>query len=639
MTKCASTSPGPESLTPEFLEEVRGVLRAGEPLRRRLPGKGQLHIDRQLPFIFVYRRPPGDEDPGTERLIRSEASYLIAPGDAEHHRWVSKLLRHVGQILSAEFGAFLVVEVWSRREAAEMDGEWGAHFRVVTARSAPPDSTVETFQKWLGRIALHQKRSLVETARERGPGPPGLPALLPAADRKALSASVVGLEVSPVYRDPQTGDVFPLALRTLRRQFSRALKRAAHAFALSRTTHTPSSYLALGRRDFVKAVLDVDRQLASIGDSFDFILDVTPVDVDRGWSEFQRRSFDQEPRFTYRPLSVDPLLLKRELFAMPAERIEDPVLEQIFREKQMELDRTLTMLLDRGTRRFLYGSLQLYGTPDDELVDLAREILKRVPARTRDEGGKPLTARQFAAAARREVEHYRRSNPDLASRVEIRDDVYAGMLVSQGHLLIGEKATVPRSRVQALIQHEIGTHVLTYANGRAQPLRILYGGLVGYEELQEGLAVLSEYLVGGLGRPRLRLLAARVLAAKWLVDGGSFVDTFRTLNREHEFQKRLAFNIAMRVFRGGGLTKDMIYLRGLARILKYVADGNDLEPLYVGKIAHRHLSVIKELQMREVLRPAPMRPRYLEDPGALERLGRLREGCSVLDIVRSIEEE
>ena len=31
-------------------------------------------------------------------------------------------------------------------------------------------------------------------------------------------------------------------------------------------------------------------------------------------------------------------------------------------------------------------------------------------------------------------------------------------------------------------------------------------GLTGYDTLQEGLAVLSEYLVGGLSRPRLRLL-------------------------------------------------------------------------------------------------------------------------------------
>ncbi len=95
-------------------------------------------------------------------------------------------------------------------------------------------------------------------------------------------------------------------------------------------------------------------------------------------------------------------------------------------------------------------------------------------------------------------------------------------MVSQGNLLIGTHTKIPLSRVEALIQHEVGTHVLTYLNGRAQPFRQLYIGLAGYEELQEGLAVLSEYMVDGLSRPRLRLLAARVVAARHMIAGGIF---------------------------------------------------------------------------------------------------------------------
>ena len=71
----------------------------------------------------------------------------------------------------------------------------------------------------------------------------------------------------------------------------------------------------------------------------------------------------------------------------------------------------------------------------------------------------------------------------------------------------------------ALLQHEIGTHVLTYYNGKGQPFRQLYAGLSGYEALQEGIAVLSEYLVGGLCGNRLRLLAARVVAVRAMLDG------------------------------------------------------------------------------------------------------------------------
>jgi hypothetical protein len=110
--------------------------------------------------------------------------------------------------------------------------------------------------------------------------------------------------------------------------------------------------------------------------------------------------------------------------------------------------------------------------------------------------------------------------------------------------------------------------VLTYFNGRAQPFRQLYSGLAGYEELQEGLAVLSEYLAGGFSRPRLRLLAARVIAVRRLIEGASFLETFRELDRQYEFSRYTAFTVTMRVYRAGGLTKDACYFKGLLRLLE-----------------------------------------------------------------------
>ncbi len=149
-------------------------------------------------------------------------------------------------------------------------------------------------------------------------------------------------------------------------------------------------------------------------------------------------------------------------------------------------------------------------------------------------------------------------------------------MVSRGNLLVSSESRIPASRVEALIQHEVGTHVLTYHNGRAQPLRQLYTGLAGYDALQEGLAVLAEYLVGGLSRPRLRLLAARVVAAAHMIDGATFVETFRELDRTHGFSQRTAFVVTMRTYRGGGLTKDAVYLRGLRQILDYLGNGGRL---------------------------------------------------------------
>jgi uncharacterized protein (TIGR02421 family) len=198
---------------------------------------------------------------------------------------------------------------------------------------------------------------------------------------------------------------------------------------------------------------------------------------------------------------------------------------------------------------------------------------------------------------------------------------------------VGASSRIPKRRVEALIQHEIGTHVVTHANGRAQPFRQLQVGLPDYEELQEGLGVLAEYLVGGLTRPRLRLLAARVLAVERMLEGATFEEVFHELDREYFFEQRTAFTIAMRVFRGGGLTKDIVYLRGLDELLTYLGRGGDIEPLLIGKLSPNHIGMIKELQWRKVLCDAPLRPRYLDDPKAIERLEKVRKGRSVLDLI------
>jgi len=146
--------------------------------------------------------------------------------------------------------------------------------------------------------------------------------------------------------------------------------------------------------------------------------------------------------------------------------------------------------------------------------------------------------------------------------------------------------------------------------------------------------VLAEYLVGGLTRSRLRMLAGRVLAAYMLSEGATFPEVFRALNHTHDFPQKTAFTTTLRVFRGGGLLKDMVYLRGLIHLMAYLGDGGELEPLLVGKFGAGHLPIIQELQWRKVLSAPRLTPRYLDNPQAAERLDRLRGGTTVLQLVK-----
>ena len=418
-------------------------------------------------------------------------------------------------------------------------------------------------------------------------------------------------------------------------KLTRALQKTFFQFSRAETTHRPVHFHVLGRRAVVKAVWEVDKQLAEISNAFGFLLQVTPINTEQAYASFRRSHFERTPVFYYRPRAFDPAMLKRKLWDIRLERIEDPTLAHLFREKRDELDIQLTMLSHVDTRRFLPGSLQLFGDVNDSLLQLAQQIVAEVPSQSRER--KPsirLDASAFAKRVEEELQYYRQQFPEFSASVEIRDDIYAGLLVSNGNLLIGKKAKIPASRVDALIQHEVGTHILTYFNGRAQPFQMLYTGLAGYEEMQEGIAVLSEYLVDGLSLPRLRLLAGRVIAVRCLIDGASFIETFRILTETYAFRQRTAFTATMRAYRSGGLTKDAVYLRGLIGLLDYLKKGGAFEPLFVGKIAAEHIPIIQELQWRKVLKPAPLRPRYMENPSIERKFNALRKEVSVLGLIK-----
>lgn len=625
----------PEIL-PEFIEEIISRLADGKRLRRKLPDDGWLNIDRNLPFLIVYRRPSKKHDQGTQRLVRGEASYLIASGSSTYRSSLRRLVFSIIEAQVRQFGAFLLIEIWSseKPDSDEIDPNLrGPEFRIVTSPSRPPYQTVEALEEALKRIKVNRRASKVEIAYDKIRSPSRLTPLITTTEARNMNCFVIGLEVRSIYLDQKSGVVYPLALRKLHLGLSRALKKAAFAFARRQTTMNPKHFQALGKRALVKSVWEVDRQLAEIDNTFNFLLLVTPVNTDQAWTSFNKHQFEKVPVFYYRMRPADPALLKRRLYQIQIEAIEDPLIANIFREKRTEINRKLTMLEDRNMPQFFQGSLQLYGGISEELRNLAKEMLVKIKPHSRNGNKKKLIgAADFANRANSEFELYRQIYPEMAAKVEIREDI-VGLMVASGNLLISHNSKIPESRVEALIQHEIGTHVLTYYNGKAQPFKQLYCGLPGYEELQEGLAVLAEYLVGGLNRARLRLLAGRVIASALMIDGATFIDTFRELNKTYDFDRRSSYTITVRTFRGGGLTKDAVYLRGLVQLLEHLKFGGNLEELFVGKIALEHLPIIKELQWRKVLKPVPLKPNYLINGEASERINGLKNIKSVLDLV------
>jgi uncharacterized protein (TIGR02421 family) len=273
----------------------------------------------------------------------------------------------------------------------------------------------------------------------------------------------------------------------------------------------------------------------------------------------------------------------------------------------------------------------MFGHVEDETLEAANRILGLVPE-DRSGGGR-IGATELAAEALRELEYYQDQFPELAATVNVSSTT-TGVMVEAGHLFIASDIKVVRARVYPLLQHEVGTHIVTFENGRAQPLHMLSVGLARYDELQEALGVLAEYLSGGgLPASRLRVLAYRVITAHLRGQNASFREAYRHL-AGLGCPKRVAFTTVMRTYRSGGITKDAIYLRGLIRLLGLIEkmDELDMTPLLVGKVSFEALPLVRELLDRSILTTPPLMPRYLVDPEARKRMKKVQEGLDVLEL-------
>lgn len=607
-------------------------LSRGKPVRVALPGKGRVHIDRTLPFLVLHVAEPGRPAPLAREVASSNASYALVSGAPEHAGFHRSLIEAIRGVACDRCGGFVTAEILE----SDPDPDVGEDAPIL------PDYDIGLCAgggPYLDRMAARMKDAFeAEEIFYRRPAVD----LSPDRERPspALRLGIVeprdwlALALPPVYRQPGGDAVYPELFEALVATALDALLQGLADYCRAATPVAPAHHRALGRRVLIKAIRTVDRKLDAITRSFDFLLSITPINSRAAWEEFRGDGMEREPPFQYRPLAVSTDEAKRALHSLPLDHLEDPVLARLFREKQHETDHQLTMLQCRGTTRFRDASRLLYGNVDPALDRAARGFLAQTTeARCPLAGGESVGCVEIRMEAEAALAAYRQRHPGFDATVAIRDDIPAGLMVTGPCLLISSQTAMARARLDALLQHEIGVHLVTYYAGRAQELAIFRSGLAGYEGIQEGLGVFAEYAVGGLGLARLRLLCGRVVACAAMLDGASFLDTFRVLTREFGFGERTAFTMSLRVHRSGGLSKDAIYLRGLMDVLALLEMGGSLEPFWFGKVARSHLPVMAELDARGMLRPPPVKPEFLDRPDALARIERARQGLSLDQLI------
>jgi uncharacterized protein (TIGR02421 family) len=367
-----------------------------------------------------------------------------------------------------------------------------------------------------------------------------------------------------------------------------------------------------------EAARKTDAALVALDHQIDWLGHLSPTGNAARWKVFKEGGYRRAPDLTYCEIGFNLDDARAKLLSLPITEIENPRVESLLRAKQGELDLQLNLLRTRNTDGFITASLELFGSVEARLSEKAVQILNEVEAE------EPLPddrdGLELARQAEEEIERYREEAPNLWSEVRIEDDVSSMIMVNHGHLLVDRYAELPEARIRPLIAHEVGIHVVTRYNGYCQPLRLLEVGTAHYDPLQEGLGVFAEYLSGFLPPSRLRILAARVIACEEAVQHRRIEDIFALLHEEHGIPAHDAFDTAVRAKRGGGLTKDACYLRGLDDLLATLRKGTEFEHLLAGKYDLGQHDVICDLLEEGLLEPPRILPHFLRDATTRERL-------------------
>ena len=341
-------------------------------------------------------------------------------------------------------------------------------------------------------------------------------------------------------------------------------------------------------------VLEIDANINRLVRKIELLNYVNPLNISTAKKEFFASKFVENPKFKYPKLDFDPYKLQRLFFSLRLERIEDAIIRDFYKDIIYDYSGLIECIdtIGKGDK-FYYNSLRSFGTPTENDVNNARFILHFADEAPDED----LVPKYEAEEALRYFETFKKQfDFEYHTKVSNKMSAAAMVLNNTQTLVLKKNHLYSQNDIETLAHHEIGVHLVTTFNGLAHPIKIFSHGFPKNVETQEGLAVLSEYTSGCLTLRRLKELAYRVIAVDSLAKGYDFSGTFDVLYSQYKLDKNEAFMISLRAHRGGGFTKDYLYLSGLKKMYKYYKKGEDLNVLLTGKVSLKYKGQIERFQ-------------------------------------------
>lgn len=433
---------------------------------------------------------------------------------------------------------------------------------------------------------------------------------------------VLPLNIKKVYMDETTGDLYPLVLEELKASIKQALSETAAYFIRRYNQQKSTKKTDILTSSLAPEIISLDKKLVALCKNVETLNFINPINIASERKKFHARAIPQSPEFQYKQLNINPYQFREKLYKLPVDDIMDADIQLLYRHTIDNLANKIDLITSIGTDDFVYNSLKYYGEPSREDIANAEFILRAPKIETEDES--------LIHNADYAVNYYRQQAEEwgLKCKIEKSSRLVAKAMVNNDKrlLLINKDAVFSTTELQAYAFHELGIHMLTTINAKESILKVFSTGLTGNTHTQEGLAIFSEYCSGNLTLARLKTLALRVIAVKHMLEHDDFTKTYNLLNLDYGMSETSAFTLTTRVHRGGGFTKDYLYLKGFRDILN-LSKTDNIESLLVGKTGLLDFPIITEMIDRElVTKPRSLFPLTINSSNPLSILDYLVGG-------------
>lgn len=367
--------------------------------------------------------------------------------------------------------------------------------------------------------------------------------------------------------------------------------------------------------DIKDKLLEIDRTIAEITTKVDFYSYITPLNREeerkRFFAELKNGGF-YNPVFRYKKRDLGDVMKPLQNARLVLDEGDDI---QALLAGKLDFVMTQIELLEADDVDFGRVSAKLYGQPDEECLKAAENILNEGRDRGYEFPEETVTSDVMALILRKELE-----KKGVDWRVVLSGKIVPKITVSAKDkvIYVNTHFDYTPEEVERLRVHEINVHVFRGANGEMQPLRIFTGGSQGYDETEEGLAIVAEDVSGCLKEDtrQMKLYAGRAVCVDQC-SRGTFYETFMKL--EEYFPDYLAYRLTERGKRGlrrtsqvGGINIGFHYISGWRKVRKYIEEGGDLSILYVGKVGVEDANLVKRLLEKEVLEPPRFLPAFID---------------------------